>query len=1005
MANYDLTYEGSRVQGILDTGNSLKDAGYIFRGEATPSTVPGTPTERVAYIGGPGTYTNFGGSITVPVGRICVFKYTGSAWSNQVIDTRVSDGAAYKGIATPTTNPGSPIGSEFYLAVQAGTYTNFGSLTVTAGINILKYNGSTWSVQQAIAIDAEPTQGSANLVKSGGVLNSIIQNGSAFDLSAYNAQGGVLATYADLSAALTALNALPADFKKGGMSMKFVLSSDNKYVQWRLLSNQFTTDIEQWQNQDLQPIEDKVFGLSFQKYRYGGNPVIGTTTFNDLEQNLDTNWEACIADVKANTIITLYGNTGTTQYYWFLYVFSKSTGKCIDALKKQDDAYVEKTYNEDVQIVVNSLKDEKHFVFVNDNVSLYSKLLQEDEKLLQNDEQLQEEIDTINQKLIHGNVVLNENGNYWFNSPFSVGSPESAMERDTSSATMKCAKINLPAYTYLRIISQAGASAQKYMVFDASTHTMIDWTKTSNLLNEEPIYLVYNVDTIVYLNATINYPYFIQSFTVYEQGEEIHESAKFIQENQSQLDDLLNKSIILANGHNYNNGVAVGSVVDDTLYNDASYKCAKIECKQGDTFTINGRAGVWSIVWSFTDVDRVVLSRCQNDHYSNNEVIIAPENAAYLYVNISTDSNPFIVRGGRLSLIENNLKNGLQDNVLSLNDRVQTITEIKTLKPYLATGVWKTYDALTLLHFSDIHADTNNFKRIIEFWRNIITQDKKWIDDVICTGDFVLKNQQDGMTWFDNVAYSNKVLLAIGNHEVAVYTGTGPDEGTQYDALNAVDTYVTYFKTRISNWGVTQPSDAENNGYCFYYKDYADNKVRLIVLDGTHFRAADSYQTTWFTNTMDAAKELGYAVAVAIHYPFYEYQKVDCTFNPIGSPTESPDWCIPTSFISAVDAFKQNGGIFSCWLCGHMHQDMTILHNNQLCISIGAAAFSTIPMPFIDGARFMGEKSQDLFNIVSIDQPHNRVVLKRIGCDINRNLITRRHLVIDYLTNDVIFND
>ena len=91
MANYDLTYEGSRVQGILDTGNSLKDAGYIFRGEATPSTVPGTPTERVAYIGGPGTYTNFGGSITVGAGCICVFKYTGSAWSNQVINTGLSD--------------------------------------------------------------------------------------------------------------------------------------------------------------------------------------------------------------------------------------------------------------------------------------------------------------------------------------------------------------------------------------------------------------------------------------------------------------------------------------------------------------------------------------------------------------------------------------------------------------------------------------------------------------------------------------------------------------------------------------------------------------------------------------------------------------------------------------------------------------------------------------------------------------------------------------------------
>ena len=262
MANYDLTYEGSRVQGILDTGNSLKDAGYIFRGEATPSTVPGTPTERVAYIGGPGTYTNFGSSITVGAGCICIFKYTGSAWSNQVINTgldsavntlqsaitainnNIGNGYVYAGVATPSTSPVT--GKVFYLAVQAGTYTNFGNAVVTAGLNVLKKNGSAWSVDQVIAIDAKPTQGSANLVKSGGVLNSIIQNGPAFDLSAYNAQGGVLATYADLSAALTALNALPADFKKGGMSMKFVLSSDNKYVQYRLMADEFTTDTTQW---------------------------------------------------------------------------------------------------------------------------------------------------------------------------------------------------------------------------------------------------------------------------------------------------------------------------------------------------------------------------------------------------------------------------------------------------------------------------------------------------------------------------------------------------------------------------------------------------------------------------------------------------------------------------------------------------------------------------------------------------------------------------------------
>jgi hypothetical protein len=72
-----------------------------------------------------------------------------------------------------------------------------------------------------------------------------------FDISAYHATGGVLAEYADLTAALGTNGAnIPDDLRKGGMSIKFVQSSDNKYVQYRLMANSFTTDINAWQNYD-----------------------------------------------------------------------------------------------------------------------------------------------------------------------------------------------------------------------------------------------------------------------------------------------------------------------------------------------------------------------------------------------------------------------------------------------------------------------------------------------------------------------------------------------------------------------------------------------------------------------------------------------------------------------------------------------------------------------------------------------------------------------------------
>ncbi|MBO7330904.1 MAG: hypothetical protein J6U52_03830, partial [Alistipes sp.] len=173
------------------------------------------------------------------------------------ITDNIENGYVYAGIATPSSTPAT--GKVFYLALTAGTYTNFGSTVVSQGISILKYNGSVWSLDAFIGIDDTPTLNSPNLVKSSGAFDSVMTNGSAFDISAHFASGGTLATYADLNAALAALNTLSASYKRGGMSIKFVQSSDNMYAQYRfLLSDSFTAaqfiDETNWQGVVATPV-------------------------------------------------------------------------------------------------------------------------------------------------------------------------------------------------------------------------------------------------------------------------------------------------------------------------------------------------------------------------------------------------------------------------------------------------------------------------------------------------------------------------------------------------------------------------------------------------------------------------------------------------------------------------------------------------------------------------------------------------------------------------------
>lgn len=56
----------------------------------------------------------------------------------------------YQGLAVPTTNPITPETEVFYIAIQAGVYSNFGGVTVREGISVLKYvaGGTGWTKEE-----------------------------------------------------------------------------------------------------------------------------------------------------------------------------------------------------------------------------------------------------------------------------------------------------------------------------------------------------------------------------------------------------------------------------------------------------------------------------------------------------------------------------------------------------------------------------------------------------------------------------------------------------------------------------------------------------------------------------------------------------------------------------------------------------------------------------------------------------------------------------------------
>jgi len=163
-------------------------------------------------------------------------------WGEQV--TRLNDNfnkvalgidtlqSAYKSLSQSAievvdTLPQTGEANKIYRLVGTTSYTDYmyNADDLTTSIPMATYNN---------AIDNTPTANSANLVTSGGVAEELAL-GAVYDVSAKNPTAGPNndGKWGSLSALLSdaSLNTLiPISVRKGGMSVKFVQSSDNKYV-------------------------------------------------------------------------------------------------------------------------------------------------------------------------------------------------------------------------------------------------------------------------------------------------------------------------------------------------------------------------------------------------------------------------------------------------------------------------------------------------------------------------------------------------------------------------------------------------------------------------------------------------------------------------------------------------------------------------------------------------------------------------------------------------------
>lgn len=299
---------------------------------------------------------------------------------------------------------------------------------------------------------------------------------------------------------------------------------------------------------------------------------------------------------------------------------------------------------------------------------------------------------------------------------------------------------------------------------------------------------------------------------------------------------------------------------------------------------------------------------------------------------------------------------------------------------------------LTLLHFSDPHADTDAINRILTDADNYSAS----IDEMICTGDMVANTAGQIASW-----WNPNVLTCIGNHDSASY-----DSSTGYDwtALSMADRDAYYIAPFESNWDITHTT-----GTSYYYKDYATQKIRLIVMDAmlyTNNGAEATAQTAWLASLLADAISNNLHVLIAIHSVHGGATPIECSFSKYGEvtmPTQA-DCNTPQVVIDAVATAISNGLKFIGYIVGHTHQDnMWDAENDgtQLMYCITCAAVS-------QRAQWINSDqnrsiTEDAYNLVTIDTAHTLVkIIRGGGANIDDHMRTRKAICFDYSTGQMV---
>lgn len=919
----------------------------------------------------------------------------------------------------------------------------------STGAKALYYDGegvsanNSWKAGETVEVYYDGTNFYANNVAGGSGSGD-----GAFDVSAKYPTSGVEGgnTYT-LEGALAVLNAnLSANKKKGGMQIRFVQSIDDKYVQWRYMGTSIAdtdfTNVVNWQGVDMEPDQgsrnlvesDGVVKL------VSGN---GSNNTYPVKYGFIAGYTTRETNIICGTNLTLIKGH---RYKCIIRSQSSFTPSGDFNLKIMDSSSFATVYRIATLVHVPITKNEYIFTWEEDSVDDYRmgfygaitnaprlEVFLFDITI----ESLQDEIKDINSRfnpfncdffpykykpvnITPSTIIIFEGSRICYGQDNVYRVPSDMTINRNTAQNQEVIVFDSSNNTLKAVYDYSGGSGTSFRLTSTQFVLFSVW-KGTNGCSLSPDYVIFNNE----------------------------KRTDFCLANLKFID---NVGLDIANGNYRQN---TGAITCEYYFKmQVFHKVYLSSTEQGLNFLAS------TVAWY--DADKNFIRRTTN--YAVEKEYTAPENAVYFRIafllrddqgayleelskyraNYDFDDVFMFVNSNAFSVYGDKVLYDILDpdaeSIFTYNKKDEIINKLVQLKSVQdgnnqvhtnTTSLANTDSMLTLLHFSDIHADDNNLARIVEFWN---TYKNDYISDIIHTGDTAWSQIDDSHSvpmLFEKVAGAERILNVVGNHDAWLM-------GTSWYQATGKQSYDYILKGTgeiplVDNWGVTQPVNAEANGLCYYYKDYPSKSIRLIVLDCMH---NDNAQETWFTGLLNETltegnTAYGYNVIVAVHYQSqYGLTAKDTTFNcldgnvpaiiksnypsPNTDVADIPDITgtyhverFPNRMYQKVDTFINNGGKFICWLCGHTHKDFfgnVTGFTNQLQITIDTAN-RTKGDNYNWESRINHTQSCDCFNVVGFDTLHKVIKIVRVGVNRDSRMRLIDTMCYDYQNGTVISNN